>query len=72
MSKRPLRCAACGTPTDRAKTTFLVDRPGHRGEFEICSGCWKDGPNDEAWDDRITRRIIARREARAVKRAASK
>jgi hypothetical protein len=26
----------------------------------LCRACWTDGPNDDAWDERITDRVIRR------------
>lgn len=38
----------------------MVDRRNLSGEFYICSSCWSEGENDEAWNDRITERIVTR------------
>ncbi len=56
-----MACAACGNRKVDRVTTFLVGRPNCSGEFYICEDCWGEGENDEAWNERITKRIIARR-----------
>jgi len=65
-------CAACGAKRTCGKTTFMVDRPGHRGEYWICNACWNDGENNEAWDERITKRIIERRELATIATSVTK
>lgn len=58
-------CAACGAP--EAFDQFIVDRPECRGVFKLCSGCWSEGREHEAWNEAITQRIIARRGTPAQK-----
>lgn len=60
LKKRP-PCAACGAPKSCDQSTFLVDRRSCSGEFWICLACWSDGVNDEAWNERVTQRIMQRR-----------
>lgn len=55
-----MTCAACGARKVERGTTFLVDRPNCSGEFHICANCWGEGENNEDWNERISRRIIAR------------
>lgn len=54
------RCAACASPAPITKTTFMVDRVELSGEFYLCGQCWFKGENNDAWNDKITRQIIAR------------
>jgi hypothetical protein len=62
-------CAACGSKPVVRQTTFMVDRPGTFGEFHICAKCWEEGQNNEAWNEAITQRIIARLgQARRIER----
>jgi hypothetical protein len=58
--KPKLACAACGAAKVVRATTFMVGYGKHAGEYSICKKCWEDGPNDEAWNDKITARIVRR------------
>jgi len=55
-----MACAACGAGKVERKTTFMVDEPDCSGEFFICSECWSEGENNEAWNDMIAARIQLR------------
>lgn len=55
-----MNCAACGHPRVVRKTTFMIGYGPRSGEYYICSKCWSEGENDEAWDDTIRGRILAR------------
>jgi len=52
------RCAACGKPATKAPN------PGFMflgKDVPLCDGCWSEGKNNEAWNDRIEQRIRDRR-----------
>lgn len=55
-----MKCAACGRDRVVRTTTFMVDRHNCSGEFVLCASCWNHGANDEAWNERITQKIIVR------------
>ncbi len=58
------RCAACGNPAMRDRgNEFMIDRPAYGPDVayvKLCKACWTDGENDEAWNERITQRVIDR------------
>lgn len=64
MTTKTVPCAACGKPAN-PKQTFLYKRGRKAEEYvPLCKGCWDDGPNYEAWDDKIQQRIKDRRAGR--------
>lgn len=56
-------CAACGQKPVTTKTTFLCDNK----ERHLCADCWNDGQNDEFWDEKIKRLILARDVGKPIK-----
>jgi hypothetical protein len=52
-------CAACGKPAAPNQGPGFMYTLGSSGseDVRLCTRCWNDGPNDEAWDDRIQQRI---------------
>lgn len=70
-SKRALAtapCAACGAAAKKDATFLYTHGRKPEDYVPLCAGCWKNGDNDEVWDDKIQQRIADRRAHRTPKR----